>query len=109
MEKRLWGNDVEKRITFKAGLEKGVQAFPEPSRLEAKPGECNYFRTQENFRNCGLATALFEECFQDKDVTKNGGVDPNVNEYFQDHPDERDAAKKRCAIIVSSTAPCPLT
>ena len=44
-------------------------------RLYAEQGECDDVRTYEKNRKCGIAKALLIVCLQDKEVTKDGGID----------------------------------
>ena len=88
----------ESEITFKAVLEQVGDTWL--SKLDADPGECRDVETQQGSGQCGLATALFQVCFQDEDVTKDGGLNPSKNPDFNAHPEEQQRATSRCAIIV---------
>ena len=63
--------------TFKAVLKVGDK--PALSTAFGNPGQCNSVDTMKGSRQCGLATVLMRDCFEDEDVTKNGGwLDPQI-------------------------------
>ena len=80
------------------------------SLLGATHGKCNLVSTEKASRRCGLATAMMFTCFLDEDVTRNGGINPNTNQAFKDHPDMQKIARDSCNIIVyTQCMPDPTT
>ena len=66
-----------------------------------KGGECDSAQTDPNYQSCGLSTQLMIHCLRDKDITIDGGVNPDTEEQFKNNPDAQKLAKKQCMTIVS--------
>ena len=64
-------------------------------------GECDSAQTDENFERCGFSTRLMTLCFQDPDITKNGGVDSELEEQFKNNPEQQKVAAARCQTLVT--------
>ena len=87
-------------------LDKGQDFDPKQPKYKSilfgdKGGVCDNAQTDERYERCGLATDLMTLCFQDLDITKNGGVDPNEEEQFKNNPDKQKEAVDGCAKIVT--------
>ena len=68
-----------------------------------KGGQCESVATLEEFRRCGFATQLMLLCFQDRDITANGGVDISTDEQFEKNPVQKQQAIDECQTIVTLT------
>ena len=100
--KDKYGHD----FAFMVVLNKGQVFDPEQPKYKSilfgdKGGVCDNAQTDERYERCGLATDLMTLCFQDLDITKNGGVDPNEEEQFKNNPNKQKEAIDGCAKIVT--------
>ena len=78
------------------------------SELKADHGACNKVETKEGSENCGLATALMTACFEDEDVTGDGGLELDI--WFEADPRHRQQAKDNCEkVVLVECKPTPPT
>ena len=100
--KDKYGHD----IAFMIFLTKGEALDPlHPKYISVlfgdKGGVCDSAQTDENYERCGLTTSLMTSCFQDADITRNGGVDANDEEQFKNNPEKQKEAINECEKIVT--------
>ena len=100
--KEKYGHDY----AFLVVLDKGQDFDPKQPKYKSilfgdKGGVCDNAQTDERYESCGFTTGLMTLCFQDPDITKNGGVDANDEEQFKNNPEIQIKAINECEKIVT--------
>ena len=90
-------------FAFKVVLDKGEDSDPKHPKYKSlllgdKGGICD-----NKYERCGLATNLMTVCFQDPDITRNGGLDANTEQQFENNVDKQKEAIDDCETIITLT------
>ena len=93
-------------VSIRVALPEGEDVDPKKPRYKSllygdKGGECDNAQTDESYQRCGFTTQLMTMCFQDLDITKNGGVDASTEDQFKNNQDMQKDAIGECQTIVT--------
>ena len=93
-------------FAFKVVLDKGEDNDPKHPKYKSvllgdKGGVCDNAQTDGKYERCGFTTNLMTVCFKDPDITRNGGLDANTEEQFQNNIDKQKEAIDECETLVT--------